>query len=255
MALSSGLDRSGSMNEMTTAFQEADFIRAGVDVRFFGETHSPEAPHLFSWFIELDSEDAASSARDWLEADTRKPCPHSCAARVNSFNVEGIPDARGVHRIAEQPRTSRQPGSKTKCPMTATGSGSPFVRYRLHGRSAWAPRSIVTGASPGDRKHLLRAAHSRLAERNAVRLPQPRRRMVSSISSPRPRAKPRSTPIRRNPAFSRTRSDAALSVAARANSGRPVVTERKLWSAALAIPLPQSADRRIGHLGPAVDDE
>lgn len=26
--------------------------------------------------------------------------PHSCATRVNSFNVEGIPDARGVHRIA-----------------------------------------------------------------------------------------------------------------------------------------------------------
>lgn len=87
-------------DEMTTAFQEADFIRAGVDFRFFGETHSPEAPHLISWFIELDSEDAASSARDWLEADTRKPCPHSCATRVNSFNVEGIPDARGVHRIA-----------------------------------------------------------------------------------------------------------------------------------------------------------
>lgn len=87
-------------DEMTTAFQEADFIRAGVDFRFFGETHSPEAPHLISWFIELDSEDAASSARDWLEADTKKPCPHSCATRVNSFNVDGIPDARGVHRIA-----------------------------------------------------------------------------------------------------------------------------------------------------------
>lgn len=87
-------------DEMTNAFQEADFIRAGVDFRFFGETHSPEAPHLISWFIELDSEDAASRARDWLEADTRKPCPHSCATRVNSFNVEGIPDARGVHRIA-----------------------------------------------------------------------------------------------------------------------------------------------------------
>jgi len=87
-------------DEMTTAFQEADFIRAGVDFRFLGETHSPEAPHLISWFIELDSEDRASSARDWLEADTRKPCPHSCATRVSSFNVDGIPDARGVHRIA-----------------------------------------------------------------------------------------------------------------------------------------------------------
>ena len=75
-------------------------MRAGVDFRFYGETHSPEAPHLISWFIELDSEDAATSARDWLEADGVKPCPHSCAARISNFDVEDIPDARGVHRIA-----------------------------------------------------------------------------------------------------------------------------------------------------------
>jgi hypothetical protein len=71
-----------------------------VDVRFFGETHSFIAPHLFSWFIELDAEDEARSALDWLEADSMKPCPHSCAVRVSSFDVDGIPVARGVHRIA-----------------------------------------------------------------------------------------------------------------------------------------------------------
>jgi hypothetical protein len=86
--------------EMTTVFEEAGFKRAGLDVRFYGETHSFSAPHLFSWFIELDSEDGASSALDWLEADSMKPCPHSCATRVSSFDVDGIPDARGVHRIA-----------------------------------------------------------------------------------------------------------------------------------------------------------
>ena len=86
--------------EMTTVFQEADFTRAGVDFRFYGETHSPDAPHLISWFIELDSEDGASSAHDWLEADAMKPCPHSCATQVSRFDVEGIPDAHGVHRIA-----------------------------------------------------------------------------------------------------------------------------------------------------------
>jgi hypothetical protein len=86
--------------EMTTVFQDAGFTRAGVDIRFFGETHEPHAPHLFSWFIELDSEDGARSALNWLEADSKKPCPHSCAARVSSFDVDGIPDARGVHRIA-----------------------------------------------------------------------------------------------------------------------------------------------------------
>jgi hypothetical protein len=86
--------------EMTTVFQDAGFTRAGLDVRFFGETHEPHAPHLFSWFIELDSEDGAKNALDWVEADSKKPCPHSCAARVSSFDVDGIPDARGVHRIA-----------------------------------------------------------------------------------------------------------------------------------------------------------
>jgi hypothetical protein len=86
--------------EMATAFPEEDFVSAGLDVFYFGETHSPEADHLFSWFIELDSDDAAGSALDWLEADVMKPCPQSCAARVNAFDVEDIPEARGVHRIA-----------------------------------------------------------------------------------------------------------------------------------------------------------
>ena len=86
--------------EMTTVFQEAGFVGAGLDVRFFGETHTPTAPHLFSWFIELESEDGAGSVLDWVEADTMKPCPRSCAVRVSTFEVDGIPEARGVHRIA-----------------------------------------------------------------------------------------------------------------------------------------------------------
>ena len=86
--------------EITTVFQEEGFEGAGLDVRFFGDAHSPTAPHLFSWFIELGSEDEAKSALDWLEADAMKPCPHSCAAVISSFDVDDIPDARGVHRIA-----------------------------------------------------------------------------------------------------------------------------------------------------------
>ena len=86
--------------EMTTVFQEAGFMGAGLDVRFFGDSHSPDAPHLFGWFIELDSEDGAMSVLDWLEVDSMKPCPESCAAVISNFEVDGIPDARGVHRIA-----------------------------------------------------------------------------------------------------------------------------------------------------------
>ena len=86
--------------EMTTVFQEAGFESAGLDVRFYGGTHSPTARHLFNWFIELESDESAGSVLDWLEADSMKPCPQSCAARISSFDVDGIPDARGVHRIA-----------------------------------------------------------------------------------------------------------------------------------------------------------
>jgi hypothetical protein len=87
-------------DEMTTVFQEAGFKGAGVDTRFFGATHTQTAPHVVSSFIELESEDGATSALDWLETDSRKPCPMSCAVQISTFDVDDIANARGVHRIA-----------------------------------------------------------------------------------------------------------------------------------------------------------
>ena len=87
-------------DEMTTVFQEAGLKGAGVDIRFYGEKHKPSAPHLFNWFIELESDDGTTSALDWLETDATKPCPMSCATVVSGFDVGDIPGARGVHRIA-----------------------------------------------------------------------------------------------------------------------------------------------------------
>jgi hypothetical protein len=147
--------------EMTTAFPEADFTRAGVDFRFFGETHSPDGPHLIGWFIELDSENAASSALDWLEADVMKPCPGSCATRVSSFDVESMGDARGVHRI-ETAEDIEAAGTEEEVPTTATGWGSPSVRSSTPS-TCMDRRDRVRGASSDDRKRLLRAAHSQLA--------------------------------------------------------------------------------------------
>jgi len=87
--------------EMTTVFQEAGFKGAGVDARFFGETHDPHGPHVFSSFIELESEDGATSTLDWLETETTKPCPMTCARQTDTFDVDDIADdARGVHSIA-----------------------------------------------------------------------------------------------------------------------------------------------------------
>ena len=87
--------------EMTTVFQDAGFKGSGVDTRFYGETHTPgSSPHVVSSFIELDSDDGATSALDWLETDVKKPCPMSCAVQRSTFDVDDIPDARGVQRIA-----------------------------------------------------------------------------------------------------------------------------------------------------------
>ena len=87
-------------NDMTTVFQEAGFKWAGVDARFYGEKHSFDAPHLFGSVIELQSEEGARSALDWLEADSMRPCPMSCAVQISNFDIDDIPEARGVHRIA-----------------------------------------------------------------------------------------------------------------------------------------------------------
>jgi hypothetical protein len=89
------------MEEMTTVFQDAGFKSAGVDTRFYGETHTPgSSPHVVSSFIELDSEEGAASALDWIETDVKKPCPMSCAVERSDFDVDDVADARGVRRIA-----------------------------------------------------------------------------------------------------------------------------------------------------------
>jgi hypothetical protein len=88
-------------DELHEVFTADDFKRAGQDARFFGETHSSETSnHVFSSFIELGSKDAAMNALDWLETDQMKPCPESCAVQRSSFDVDDIPRARGVHRVA-----------------------------------------------------------------------------------------------------------------------------------------------------------
>ena len=86
-------------DEMTTVFQEAGFQEAGTEVRFIGDEHSPDAPHIFSSFYLLGSEDGAASALDWLVTDSKKPCPESCATVVSEFDVPGITAGSGVRRL------------------------------------------------------------------------------------------------------------------------------------------------------------
>ena len=86
--------------DMTKLFQEAGFKQAGADTRFFGEAHAQTAPHAVSGFIELQSEEGATSALDWLESDALKPCPMSCAAQISTFDVDDIGNALGVRRLS-----------------------------------------------------------------------------------------------------------------------------------------------------------
>ena len=87
--------------EMTRVFEEAGFESAGIDTRFYGETHkSGSSTHVVSSFIRLASEHDAASALDWLETDLRKPCPDSCAIRISTFNADDLPNGLGVHAIA-----------------------------------------------------------------------------------------------------------------------------------------------------------
>ena len=90
-----------SLEEMNEVFEADGFKSAGVDTRFYGETHTPgESTHVVSSFIELESEEEAASALEWLETDVRKPCPRSCAVRHDDFDVDDIEGGRGVHSIA-----------------------------------------------------------------------------------------------------------------------------------------------------------
>jgi hypothetical protein len=83
---------------MTGVFREAGFQEAIADARFFGETHSRTSPHIFSTAIQLQSAEGAAKALEWLHADSLKPCPKTCAVQISEFEVDGIPDARGVRR-------------------------------------------------------------------------------------------------------------------------------------------------------------
>jgi hypothetical protein len=124
-------------DELNAVFKADDFKSAGQDARFFGETHSSETSnHVFSSFIELSSEDAAASALDWLETDQMKPCPESCAVQRSSFDVDGIPDARGVHRVATADDIERV-GNKDERPQDdywiGFTNGSTVYTMVLHG--------------------------------------------------------------------------------------------------------------------------
>jgi hypothetical protein len=109
------------MEELTNVFTEAGFVAAILDTRFFGETHTPGAPHVTSSVVQLQSEQGAEDALEWIHNDSMKPCPTSCAVRISEFDVDGIPDARGVHRSASAEDISAR----------GAGGDMPFDSYSI----------------------------------------------------------------------------------------------------------------------------
>ncbi len=87
---------------LTELFTDAGFQGAVGDTRFFGETHSPTQPHVYSAVIELESEEGAEPVLEWSVEDSLKPCPGTCANQVSEFEVDDIPDAKGVRRNQTQ---------------------------------------------------------------------------------------------------------------------------------------------------------
>jgi hypothetical protein len=122
--------------EMTDVFREAGFVEAMIDTRFFGATHSPDAPHIVSSVIQLQSEEGAGNALGWLEADGMKPCPETCAVKISEFEVEGAPDAWGIHRSqsAEDIEAIGRPGDRPFDSYAIGFTDGPFVyTVDLHG--------------------------------------------------------------------------------------------------------------------------
>ncbi len=92
----------------------------GCGRTFLRDTHTDTAPHVFSSFMELGSEDGATSVLDWLAGPRRPP-------------------------TSQRPRTSSGSESKAKCPPTATGWYSAtvhsFTPWICTGRRGLYPRS------------------------------------------------------------------------------------------------------------------
>ena len=98
-----------------------------------------------------------------------KPCPQSCAAVISAFDVDGIPDARGVRRIATA-EDIEAAGTEDEDPSESywVGFTAGSIVYTL---DLGDSRDPYPRSKPMGRELVLRAAYRRLAGRNAVSPP------------------------------------------------------------------------------------
>ena len=90
--------------------------------RVIADTHSREAPHIFSLVVQFENEADASRAAETFHDDSIRPCPENCAQQAEEFDVADIPGAEGTHRFA------------TEESVAATGDPNdiPFDEYEIN---------------------------------------------------------------------------------------------------------------------------
>jgi hypothetical protein len=86
--------------EDVSAIEEAGFVAALVDTRFFpmesGAEHVGDEAHVGTLVVQLASDEEAADMAGLLREDGLEPCEGNCAVNISEFDVDDIPDAQGV---------------------------------------------------------------------------------------------------------------------------------------------------------------
>jgi hypothetical protein len=119
--------------------QTIGFVQAINDTRYFGDVHSKDDAHTFSLVVQLDSPDGATEMADFFHTDSLRPCPESCAFSVSEFDVEGIPGATGVRRVATEEAIK----------AAGTSENRPYDSYAIFFADGDFAYDIDLGGPPG----------------------------------------------------------------------------------------------------------
>jgi hypothetical protein len=83
--------------------EKAGFVAAIHETRFIPKTpggeHTRDAPHVRIMVIQFESDDGAATGAELVHENDLKPCPGQCAARIEEFDVSGVPDAEGSRHL------------------------------------------------------------------------------------------------------------------------------------------------------------
>jgi hypothetical protein len=99
-----------SPDEAYDVVRNAGF-KAGAGRVFERNDATEPADFIVVIVLQLGSSDGAGDVLDFSADDSEKPCPETCAFTISETDIEGIPNARGVRRIATQETIEATGGS------------------------------------------------------------------------------------------------------------------------------------------------